>query len=134
MWSYALNDWVRFNMTTTALKKIDDYGGVDNYVLNLDERSVQESNYIIKMRGLIAGALFNKGTLSDRMTRQLKFDITPPTLSFTGLDSTFFHKRKKRLNQRVVDNYNNRKKKETADKLHRAQANAIKKQMMTAQS
>lgn len=35
VWSYGLSDWVRFNMTTSALKAIDKYGGVDNYVLSL---------------------------------------------------------------------------------------------------
>lgn len=43
VWSESLNDWVRFNMTTAALKGIDFEGGIDNYIMNLDERSVQVS-------------------------------------------------------------------------------------------
>jgi ribosomal protein L28 len=41
VWSESLNDWVRFQMTTAALKGIDYEGGIDNYILGLDERSVQ---------------------------------------------------------------------------------------------
>lgn len=41
VWSETLNDWVRFNMTTAALKGIDNEGGIDNYILGLDERSVK---------------------------------------------------------------------------------------------
>lgn len=41
VWSESLNDWVRFNMTTAALKGIDHEGGIDNYILGLDENSVQ---------------------------------------------------------------------------------------------
>ena len=58
-------------MTTTALKKIDDIGGIDNYIMNLDERSVEDSNYVTKMRGLIGAALHQKGKLSDRMSKRL---------------------------------------------------------------
>ena len=35
LWSYSLNDWVRFKMTTTALKSIDYCGGIDNYLMRL---------------------------------------------------------------------------------------------------
>lgn len=41
VWSESLNDWVRFQMTTAALKGIDYEGGIDNYILGLDEKSVQ---------------------------------------------------------------------------------------------
>jgi len=78
VWTYALNDWVRFKMTTTALKAMDDYGGIDNYVMHLDEASVQDSNYIIKMRGLISAALFHKGKLSGLMSHKLGYDLAPP--------------------------------------------------------
>lgn len=80
LWSDALNDWVRFKVTTTALKAIDHYGGIDNYVLALDERSVEDSNYVTKVRGLIATALYQKGELSPKLVKQLKFDKTPPVV------------------------------------------------------
>ena len=43
VWSESLNDWVRFKMTTTALRGIDTEGGIDNYLMNLDDRSVAVS-------------------------------------------------------------------------------------------
>ena len=95
VWSYALDDWVRFNMTTTALKKIDDIGGIDNYIMTLDQRSVEESNYVTKMRGLIGASLFRQGKLSDRMSHRLGFDVNPPTAEFTGLDDSHFDRRSK---------------------------------------
>lgn len=46
----------------------------------VDEKSVSESPYVTKMRGLIAGALFHQGKLSAVMTRRLGFDLVPPPL------------------------------------------------------
>jgi ribosomal protein L28 len=43
----------RFKMTAAALKAIDTYGGIDNYILQLDNKSVADSNYITKMRNII---------------------------------------------------------------------------------
>lgn len=40
-------------MTTAALKAIDKIGGIDNYILQLDSKSVADSNYITKMRTII---------------------------------------------------------------------------------
>ena len=79
VWSDALNDWVRFKMTTRALKEIDNIGGVDNYLLALDNKEVIASNYVTKMRGLIASALYFKGLLSERHSRILGYDKTPPS-------------------------------------------------------
>jgi ribosomal protein L28 len=45
VWSESLNDWVRFQMTTAALKGIDYEGGIDNYILGLDEKSVQVNSF-----------------------------------------------------------------------------------------
>lgn len=47
MWSESLSDWVRFKMTTTALRGIDTEGGIDNYLMNLDDRSVAVSEISI---------------------------------------------------------------------------------------
>jgi ribosomal protein L28 len=80
VWSFALNDWVRFKMTTTALKKIDNYGGVDNYLLALDENSVKDSNYVTKMRNLIASALYHQGKLDQRVIRRLGYHKNPPPM------------------------------------------------------
>jgi large subunit ribosomal protein L28 len=32
VWSETLDTWIRFRMTTTALKEIDALGGIDNYL------------------------------------------------------------------------------------------------------
>ena len=78
VFSYALNDFVRFKMTTRALRNIDQDGGIDNYILNLDEKSVSDSNYITKVRALISSKLFYKGELADKYVKKLKFDSNPP--------------------------------------------------------
>jgi ribosomal protein L28 len=78
VFSYAMNDWVRFKMTARALRNIDQEGGIDNYILNLDERSVADSNYITKMRNLISSTLFHRGELSEKHMRRLKYDRVPP--------------------------------------------------------
>lgn len=94
MFSEALDDWVRFKMTTTALKKIDDYGGIDNYVLALDNKSVSLSNYITKQRHLIATTLFHRGLLSDKLIRKLGYHTHPPavpTISVTEADQEDLH-------------------------------------------
>lgn len=65
-------------MTTTALKAIDNIGGVDNYVLGLDNRSVHDSNYIMKMRNLIATALYRQGKLPDNLVKKVGFHKNPP--------------------------------------------------------
>lgn len=78
VFSYALNDMIRFKMTARALRNIDQEGGIDNYILNLDERSVADSNYITKMRNLISSTLFHRGELSDKHVKKLRFDRVPP--------------------------------------------------------
>lgn len=89
-------------MTTTALKAIDDYGGIDNYIMRLDERSVQDSNYIIKMRGIIGAALFQRGELSDLMSKRLGFDKNPPTSEFNCLDDSYFNIKKKKKTKKII--------------------------------
>jgi ribosomal protein L28 len=78
VWSDALDDWVRFKMTTTAMKAIDDYGGIDNYVLSLDEPSVADSRYITKMRGIIATNLYHQGGLSEKLIKKMGYHKAPP--------------------------------------------------------
>ena len=79
VWSDALDDWVKFKMTTKALKEIDNIGGIDKYLLALDEKSVTDSNYVTKMRGLIGAALYNKGLLVDeKLIRKLNYHKEPP--------------------------------------------------------
>lgn len=79
VWSETLSDWVKFKMTTTALKEIDKIGGIDNYILALDNKSVALSNYITKMRNVIGTSLFHKGLLDERLTRKLGYHKAPPT-------------------------------------------------------
>lgn len=78
VWSETLDDWVKFKMTTTALKEIDKIGGIDNYLLHLDTKSVSQSNYTTKIRGLIGTSLFHKGLLNEMFTRKLGYHINPP--------------------------------------------------------
>jgi len=84
VWSEGLEDWVRFKMTTAALRAIDRVGGIDNYVLGLDNLAVSESNYITKMRSLIAAARFHKGILDDVSKRKLGYHKNPPPLSISN--------------------------------------------------
>lgn len=78
VWSETLDDWVRFKMTTTALKEIDKIGGIDNYILNLDNKSVSLSNYITKMRTIIGTSLYHQGLLNEMFTRKLGYHKFPP--------------------------------------------------------
>ena len=68
-------------MTTTALKHIDKIGGIDNYILSLDNKSVALSNYITKMRNIIGTSLFLKGELSQLYIRKLGYNHNPPVAS-----------------------------------------------------
>ena len=80
VWSDALSDWVRFKITTTALRAVDNVGGIDNYILSLDEKLVQDSNYITKVRNLIASTLFHKGSLNPFIASRLGYSRkNPPT-------------------------------------------------------
>jgi large subunit ribosomal protein L28 len=86
VWSDALEGWIRFKMTTRAMRAIDDVGGIDKYLLQLDDRLVSDSNYIKKMRTLIANSLYHKGSLDDKWVRKLKYHKTeggPPKLDIT---------------------------------------------------
>ena len=80
VWSFALNDWVRFKMTTKALKEIDKAGGVDNYLLGLDDQQVADSNYVTKQRNLIAATRFHDGSLPDKVSRRLGYHHSPPAV------------------------------------------------------
>mmetsp|Transcript_26305 Transcript_26305/g.26559 ORF Transcript_26305/g.26559 Transcript_26305/m.26559 type:complete len:173 (+) Transcript_26305:133-651(+) len=81
VWSEALDNWIRFKMTAKALRAIDDVGGIDNYLLQLDERSVQKSNYVTKMRGLVGAALYHKGQLNHYQLKKLNYIKSPPSLA-----------------------------------------------------
>jgi hypothetical protein len=69
-------------MTTTALRAIDTYGGVDNYLLALDEEIVNDSNYVKKWRDIVAAALFHQSKLNVKTIKRLGFDKqAPPVVS-----------------------------------------------------
>jgi large subunit ribosomal protein L28 len=85
LWSDALNDWVRFKITTVAIRSVDHYGGIDNYLLNLDERLVKDSNYVTKMRRLISAALYHQGKLAPKFAQYLGYSKTPPPIGWTRL-------------------------------------------------
>jgi ribosomal protein L28 len=78
VWSDALDDWVQFKMTTRALKEIDNIGGIDNYMLKLDEKSVSDSKKNTKVRNLIAHTLFFKGELEPHYVKKLGYLKDPP--------------------------------------------------------
>lgn len=100
VWSDALDDWVRFKITTRALKEVDNVGGIDNYILSLDERSVADSNYITKVRKMIAGTLFHQGLLAEKAIKRLGYDKTPPEVPAPKPERK---KYEKRVKQEVIE-------------------------------
>mmetsp|Transcript_28721 Transcript_28721/g.57395 ORF Transcript_28721/g.57395 Transcript_28721/m.57395 type:complete len:171 (+) Transcript_28721:1-513(+) len=80
MWSEALEDWVRFNMTSKAIKAADNVGGIDNYIVSLDNDAVKNSNYVTKMRGLIGSKMYHQGLLHNSIIKHLGYDKNPPPL------------------------------------------------------
>lgn len=85
LWSDALNDWVRFKITTAGLKAVDYSGGIDNYLMTLDEKLVQDSNYVTKMRRIITASLFHKGELPEKISTYMRYHISPPPIEWTQL-------------------------------------------------
>ena len=79
LWSDALGQWIRFNTTVAGMKAIDDIGGVDQYLINLDEKLVEPSNFIKKYRNLIVRALYLKGELSPKHIKYFGLDKNPIT-------------------------------------------------------
>lgn len=80
VWSDALDDFIQFKITTKAMKEADNVGGIDNYILSLDNEAVEQSNYITKVRHQIASRLFHRGLLEDRVVKRLGYDKVPPVL------------------------------------------------------
>jgi hypothetical protein len=82
VFSDALNDWVSFQFTTTALKAVDHHGGIDNYLLNLSDEDILGSNYVVKYREMIASILFHQGALNSDLVRKFGYHRMPPPLVF----------------------------------------------------
>jgi ribosomal protein L28 len=80
VWSDALDDWVSFKMTTAAMKASDNVGGIDNYIMSLENSAVERSNYLIKIRGLIGSRLYHRGLLHNSIIKHLGYDKVPPPL------------------------------------------------------
>ena len=78
LFSYTLDTWVRFQVTSTALREIDTVGGIDNYLMNLDDKSIARSNYVNKMHRIISISLFHQGKLTNKQIKKFKFDTDPP--------------------------------------------------------
>ncbi|CAM9554567.1 unnamed protein product [Heterosigma akashiwo] len=57
LWSDALDDWVRFKVSTHALRCIDKAGGLDNYLINTKGLNSISG---LKARDRILDALKNK--------------------------------------------------------------------------
>lgn len=68
-------------MTTAALKAIDRDGGVDNYLMHLDERSVRDSTYVTLIRNHIAAIKYHEGSLHPTVIRKLGYHVSPPPLT-----------------------------------------------------
>ena len=81
LFSDALDAWIPFQMTTAALRGVDVSGGIDNYLLSLDNPTVEQSNYITKVRGLVGSALFHRGLLTDKLIRKFKYHQLPPPIN-----------------------------------------------------
>ncbi len=107
VFSYALDDFVFFKMTTKTLKMIDYCGGIDNYLFRLREKDVELSRYVSKMRNLIASTLYYKGLLGETLIVRLGYDIFPPlkpeeikeTIGYYSTTMTVKHKRHIKRNQ-----------------------------------
>lgn len=96
VFSQSLNDWVRFKMTTKAMKVIDDVGGIDNYLLSLEDKEVALSNYTTKIRRLITSKLYHDNMLGDKLIKRLGYDIQPPvTVSSSDSSSDSSEDKKK---------------------------------------
>lgn len=78
VWSETLDGWVRFHMTTTALKEIDNSGGIDRYIMRIDNKTVSESPYVTKWRHIIGTSLYHKKELSGYLVKKLGYDLEPP--------------------------------------------------------
>ena len=78
LFSYTLDTWVRFQVTTTALREIDTVGGIDNYLMKLDDKSVARSNYVTKIHRIISISLFHQGKLTNKQIKKFGFDVNPP--------------------------------------------------------
>lgn len=78
VWSECLNDWVRFKMTTRAMKVIDNVGGIDNYILSLDEKQIEDANYIKNVRAVIASTKYYDGSLHPEIAKRYGFLVEPP--------------------------------------------------------
>ena len=88
LWSDSLKVFLRFRVTTTALKAIDHVGGVDNYLLNLDDRSVNDSKNITLQRDRVAVTLYKAGQLDAKHIKRLGYDKVPPQMPVMNKRST----------------------------------------------
>ncbi|CAM9517431.1 unnamed protein product [Chrysoparadoxa australica] len=52
LWSESLNRWLRFDMTTKALRMTDKYGGIDNYLLQTDDSHLNSSQGLAAKRAI----------------------------------------------------------------------------------
>ena len=80
VWSDTLDDWVQFRMTTKAMKEIDNIGGIDQYLLSMDDATVRASRQATKVREMIASKLFHKGLLHVQIAKKLGYHKNPPPL------------------------------------------------------
>ena len=80
VFSFALNDFIRFKMTTKTIHEIDKACGIDNYLLGLDEELVKHSPYITRYRNNIASILYHRGELSDKTIKRLGYHKEAPPM------------------------------------------------------
>lgn len=67
-------------MTAAAIKASDNVGGIDNYILGLDERQIQDCVRTASIRDAIASALFHQGKLHGSLVRRFGFHKSPPPI------------------------------------------------------
>mmetsp|Transcript_6104 Transcript_6104/g.14295 ORF Transcript_6104/g.14295 Transcript_6104/m.14295 type:complete len:83 (-) Transcript_6104:214-462(-) len=60
LWSESLGDWVKFNVTTQAMRCVDKAGGLDNYLLGLKDGKIGSIQGLAAKRRIEA-ALAEKG-------------------------------------------------------------------------
>lgn len=90
------------------MKAVDEIGGIDQYLLNLDEKYVEDSPFITKHRDLIARASYLNGDLSPKHVHYFGFDKYPPSLVDITVGSPVYMKYRKKFFQRLFSGKNQR--------------------------
>ncbi len=88
------------------MKAVAEIGGIDQYLLNLDEKYVQDSPFITRYRDLIARASYLNGNLSPKHVHYFGFDKNPPSLVDISVGSPVYTKCRKKFFERLFSKKN----------------------------